>query len=97
VGITEGPGEYLWGYTVSPNQTGFTGWSIEEDPLISFNQAGIWEADNFSSPISAFQFSVASAAVSEPSSPVPVPGTYALLASSLAVLAAVKRRRRISA
>ena len=98
VGISEGPGEYLWGYTVSPDQTGFTGWSIEEDPLISFNQGGIWSGqDMFASPISAFQFSVASAAVPEPSSPVPVPGTYALLASSLAVLAAVKRRRRISA
>jgi hypothetical protein len=92
VGITEGPGEYLWGYTVSPNQTGFTGWSIAERALVSDNQAGTWSDDNFSSPISAFQFSVAT-----PPAPVPEPATLALLGLGAVGMVVKARRRRAAA
>ncbi len=95
VGITEGPGEYLWGYTVSPNQTGFTGWSIPEDPLIGYKQGGYWGYD-FSSPISAFQFSVATPPEPVPA-PVPEPSTLALLGLGAVGMVVKARRRRAAA
>lgn len=56
-GISGGSGEYFWGFTTSPDQTGLPGWSVGNNPFYSNNQGGTW-SNNFSTTFSAFQFSV---------------------------------------
>ncbi len=63
-GISEGSGEYLWAFTQSPDQTGFPGWSIGDNPFNSTNQGGIW-SNNFSTAFKAFQFIECSTALTE--------------------------------
>lgn len=56
-GISGGSGEYLWGFTTSPDQTGLPVWSIGNNPFYSDNQGGTWSG-NFATTFSAFQFNI---------------------------------------
>jgi hypothetical protein len=79
-GISEGSGEYLWAFTQSPDQTGFPGWSIGDNPFNSTNQGGIW-SNNFSTAFKAFQFSVNGTENTSPPPPtnIPEPGSVVAL------------------
>jgi len=79
-GISDGIGEYLWAFTQSPDQTGFPGWSIGDNPFNSTNQGGIW-SNNFSTAFKAFQFSVNGTENTSPPPPtnIPEPGSVVAL------------------
>ena len=79
-GISEGSGEYLWAFTQSPDQTGFLGWSIGDNPFNSTNQGGTWN-NSFGTTFKAFQFSVNGTENTSPPPPtnIPEPGSVVAL------------------
>ena len=79
-GISDGIGQYLWAFTQSPDQTGFPGWSIGDEPFYSSNQGGTWN-NNFTTTFKAFQFSVNGTENTSPPPPtnIPEPGSVVAL------------------
>ena len=93
-GISSGSGEYRWRSTTSPDQTGFTGWSIGDNSLYTSDQGGIW---NSFTPFKAFQFSVNGTENSPPTPPtnIPEPGSAVALLG-LGGLGLASRMKKLS-
>ncbi|CAO5061502.1 PEP-CTERM protein-sorting domain-containing protein [Microcystis aeruginosa] len=89
-----GSGEYRWASTTSPDQTGFTGWSIGGNSFGTTNQGTSWSSFiNFQ----AFQFSVNGTENPPPTPPtnIPEPGSAVALLG-LGGLGLASRMKKLS-
>ena len=103
-GLTLGPGTYYllinggtlpvgWGVTSTPSFTTDAGISGIAELTLSGGQAGYAPASSFTTPTSGEQFLFTVTGTPVTGSPTPEPGTSALIATGIAALALIRRKR----